>query len=128
MPLFLEGLALPSLPSTSYWCVEPLRMENHLERRPWACAPCDVSPGTRDESRVAVWFPRPPEERHLSQRVRALFKVFLSWPLLLKIQIYFGNFLENGNSEKKSLAKKILENFPLYIFVLLLFFNNSNRL
>lgn len=59
--------------STSYWWVEPLRMLNHLESLLWPL-------GSSGSALLIRMFC----DLHLSQRVRALCSVFLSWQLLLR--------------------------------------------
>lgn len=75
------------VPPKSYWCEEPLLIENHRDKRPpgepspgWAgSAPGWAIPGEFKDPFIEDEPDEPPEERH---RVRALFKVDRSWPRL----------------------------------------------
>lgn len=93
--------------STSYWLLDPLRMENQRARRPggwpasggWSGAPCAAC---RTDG---------PWGRNLSHSVRALCKVCRRCPLLLKIQIHRS--LASADSKDKMRASFTIEKLVL---------------
>jgi hypothetical protein len=70
-----------SVLSTSYWLLEPLRIENHRDKRPCPAGSPPPAWGVQLGSEGCL-----PPPLHLSHSVRALLRVVFSWPLLLRTE------------------------------------------